>query len=68
MSDSGGLRRDFVYRHAWASEQLGAVAESLAHPAAVFYAGLRSEGIDEAVAIKLTGEFVGIMLRDVTKP
>ena len=57
-----------MYANAWASEQLGAVADSLAHPVAVFRRSLVDEGVPEESADRLAAEFLAILLRDITKP
>lgn len=48
-----------------AVETLGALARDLAHPVAVFYRGLRAEGVDVADARALTAAFLRKLMGDV---
>lgn len=66
--DPPKLRRGFTPPDAWKRahgiEQLGAIAGELAHPVAVFYQGLRENGVDEDTAVKLSEAFMRKLLGD----
>jgi hypothetical protein len=62
------LQRSFTPPDAWKRahgvEQLGAIAGELAHPVAVFYQGLRDNGVDEETAVKISEAFMRKLLGD----